>query len=103
MSDQLTSGLLGALASLGSSGLEVGVLLGVRRSNSRGATLVAFGAFVVAFTARMVLLLLAPRLQRLGVRDVNSFSLGVVVAFLAAVVVQAAVVVLVSRSKTKGS
>jgi Kef-type K+ transport system membrane component KefB len=101
MTDSALSLLIGAGLSVSSSVLEVAVLLGFRRSNSRLSTLVVFGAFVIAFNARMVLLLLVPRLHGLGVRDPNSFGLGVVSAFLLAVGVQA--VVSVSRSKTKGS
>ncbi|MBL9039048.1 MAG: hypothetical protein JNG84_11070 [Archangium sp.] len=91
MSAALMSGLVGAACSLGLFVAEVVVFVRVNRTNAPGATQVVLGFFTVAFIARLILLLAGSRLGGLGVHDGAAFGLGVTVAFLAGVVIQAVV------------
>ena len=84
MSEAWVSGLLGAELSLAVFAFEAAFIFVFRRSNTNTATKVVLGVFVVAFTARMVLLLAGPKLPMLGVHDGHAFGLGVVFSFLLA-------------------
>lgn len=89
MTEALSSGLTGAGCSLALLALEVGVMLLFSRTNTQLATIVVLGVFVVAFTGRLVLLLLAPKVSIFGAHDSQSFGLGVVFSFLLGVAFEA--------------
>ncbi len=93
MNEAWHAAMVGAGCSLGLLLFEVAFILPLRRTNTSAATMAVFGVFVIAFTARMVLLLAGPKMSILGVRDGHSFGLGIAVSFLVGVAIEALLVV----------